>query len=416
MDTLWPQMLLVAGLVLVNAAFAGSEIALITLRDSQLVRLAEQGRPGRTLAALGRDPNRFLSTIQIAMTLAGFLASATAAVTLAEPLVDVLAPLGAAARPTAVVVVVVALTFVTLVVGELAPKRLAMQRPERWALLVARPIAALAALSRPVVWLLGKATDGVVRLFGGDPARQRQEISEDELRDMVATQPGLGDEERAIIDGAFEFADRSLRQVLVPRTEVVAFPADTAAPQARDRLLSTGHSRAPVYEGDLDDVVGIVHLRDLVAGEGTAGEHARPALLLPETVGALDALRRMQAERQQLVPVVSEHGGVEGIVTIEDLLEELVGEIRDEVEHDTDVSHHADGSISVAGAFPVHELPAIGLRLPPGSYTSVAGVVLDRLGRLPEPGEVLVVDDVEIEVVAVTDRAIRRLRLRPRAG
>jgi putative hemolysin len=418
MDTIWPQLLLVGVLVLTNAAFAGSELALISLRDSQVARLAERGGAGRVLARLAGDPNRFLATIQIGITLAGFLASATAAVVLAEPLVEVLAPLlGGAARPAAIVLVTVVLTFITLVVGELAPKRLAMQRAERWGLLVARPLSALSTAARPAIWLLGHATDLVVRLLGGDPHVQREEVSEEELRDMVAAQPELTDEERAIIDGAFELADRTLREILVPRRQVVALADDLPAAEAAAVLVETGHSRAPVYAAgaDLDQVRGYVHLRSLVTPSGHVADHTQDVLVLPETARALDTLRRMQLERQQLAVVINEHGGAEGIITIEDLVEELVGEIWDEADPDIRaVEQHDDGSVTLPGSYPVHDLDDLGMSLPSGSYTTIAGLVLDRTGRVPEAGESIVVDGVTVEVLAATDRAIERVRLIPR--
>jgi putative hemolysin len=334
MESVWGQLALVAVLILINAAFAGTEMALVSLRDVQIGRLAERGAAGRTLARLARDPNQYLATIQIGITLAGLLASATAAVTLAEPLVVVLAPIGGLARPVAIVLVTLALTFVTLVFGELAPKRIAMQGAERWALLAARPLAFVSTLSRPAVWLLGRSTDIVVRLSGGDPSRQREAVTEEELRDMVAVQPELTAEERTIIDGAFQLTDRTLREVLMPRTRIVAFQAGMDAAAAADVLVTTGHSRAPVHDGDLDDIVGVVHLRDLVSGKGTVGDHSTPPLVLPETVTVLNALRTMQAQRQQMTVVINEHGGVEGVVTVEDLIEELVGEIWDEADPD----------------------------------------------------------------------------------
>ena len=410
------QLVLVAALILLNAAFAGTEMALISLRDSQLGRLAERGRAGQTLARLVSDPNQFLATIQIGITLAGFLASATAAVTLAEPLVAPLEPLlDGAARPVAITLVTVALTFVTLVIGELAPKRVAMQRAEGWALVAARPLAALAVLSRPAVWLLGKSSDGVVRLFGGDPDRQREDITEEELRDMVAVQPELTDEERAIIDGAFEFADRTLRQLVVPRPKLVAFPSDMPASDGAERLVATGHSRAPVYRTHLDDVLGVVHLRSLVAVDGTVGDHAQTAPILPETVGALDALRRMQTQRQQMALVVNEHGAIEGLVTVEDLIEELVGEIWDEADPDVQaVRRHPDGSITVVGSYPIHDLDDLGVDLPDGNYTTVAGLILDHLGRIPTAGDQIDLNGWQLEVLDATDRVIRRVHLTPR--
>jgi putative hemolysin len=413
MSVPWGQLLLVAALILVNAAFAGSEIAFISLREGKLARLAERGRTGRTLARLARDPNQFLATIQIGITLANLLASAAAAVTLAEPLVGALAPLGDAARPTAVVLVTLVLTYVTLVFGELAPKRLAMQRAERWGLLAARPLALMTTLSRPVVWLLSRSTDVVVRLVGGDPTRGREEITEEELRDMVATQPELTPEERAIIGGAFEFGDRTLRQILVPRPRLLAFSEDVTAADAVRQLVEHGHSRAPVYQDDrLDDIVGIVHLRALVSGEGTVGDHCSPTVMLPETAGALDALRTMQEQRQQMAIVLNEHGGVEGIITMEDLIEELVGEIWDESDPDVQaVRRHPDGSVSVVGSFPVHDLEDLGIDAPPGGYTTVAGMILDELGRIPDAGAYADIDGWRFEVTDASNRVIRRVRL-----
>jgi putative hemolysin len=414
-DALWGQLALVAALVLLNAAFAGSEIALISLRESQLTRLAGRGRGGRALADLTEDPNRFLATIQIGITLAGFLASATAAVTLAEPVAEVLEPLGRAARPAAIMVVTTLLAFVTLVLGELTPKRIAMQRAEAWGLLAARPLSLLATAASPGVWLLGRTTDLVVRLLGGDPEQQREDVTEEELRDMVAVQPQLTDEERAIIDGAFELADRTLRQILVPRPQVVALAGALPATEGVATLVATGHSRAPVYRGDLDDVLGIVHLRSLLDGrDSSIAEHTRPALVMPETVNALDALRALQAERQQMAIVINEHGGTEGIITVEDLVEELVGEIWDEADPDVQaVEHHTDGSLILAGAYPVHDLDEIDVDLPDGSYATVAGLILEHLGRLPIRGEAIRVGHWRLEVLEISHRRITRVRLAP---
>ncbi|HUP17759.1 MAG TPA: DUF21 domain-containing protein, partial [Acidimicrobiia bacterium] len=188
MDGIWPQLGLLAILIAVNAWFAGTELALVSLREGQLQRLSARGGAGPTLARLARDPSRFLATIQIGITLAGFLASASAAVALAEPLEEPLSFLGGAARPAAIILVTIALAFVTLVFGELAPKRIAMQRAERWGILAARPIAFLAKVARPAVWILSVSADVVVRLMGGDPSRGREDVTEQEILDMVATQ------------------------------------------------------------------------------------------------------------------------------------------------------------------------------------------------------------------------------------
>lgn len=415
------QIGLVLVLVVVNAVFAGSEIALITLREGQLRRLEESGPGGRAVARLARDPNRFLATIQIGITLAGFLASATAAVSLARPLVEPLGFLGSYASPVSVVLVTVVLTFVTLVLGELAPKRIAMQRAEPWALLVARPLNALSVMSRPAVWLLSVSTNLVVRLGGVDPKESKEEVSEEELREMISTQGGMTPEQRTILSGAFEITDRMLRQVLVPRREMDTVPASLPAREAALLLAERGHSRAPVVtEGDLDDVVGIVHWSDLLRGEGDSGSVAREPLLLPDSLSVSQALRRMTGERQQMAVVIGETGAVEGIVSLEDLLEEVVGEIYDETDSEARVPTRLDGgAIRLPGTYPVHELEGLGVVLtgaPRGNYVTVAGMVLVVLGHIPRgAGETVDLGGWSARVTEADGRVVSELLLTPDA-
>lgn len=417
MEGLLLQVGLLGFLMLLNALFAGSEIALISLREGQLQRLEARSSTGRVLARLARDPNRFLSTIQIGITLAGFLASAIAAVTFAEPLVPTLGFLGSAAEPVAIVGVTLVLTFVTLVVGELAPKRVAMQRAESWGLMVARPLNLLARITRPVIWVLSHTTNLIVRLLGADPSVHRDSVTEEEIRDLVATQTAFSEEQRTIISGAFEIGDRTLRQVLVPRREVFALPIDQRAEEALSNLVDSGHTRAPVIGAHIDDVRGIVSLRSLIAGTGQLADHVDPAMELPESVSVVDALRAMQRERQQLAIVVNEHGGVEGMITVEDLVEELVGEIYDETDPDVlSVTREDSGSMLLPGSFPVHDLPDLDIHLPEGDYTTIAGLILDRLGHLPgQPGISVHVEGRRLEVVGLEKRAITRVRVYPTA-
>jgi magnesium and cobalt exporter, CNNM family len=413
------QIVLVLILVLVNAAFSGSEMALVSLRDSQVQRMERQSRRGRVLGRLTRDPNRFLATIQIGITLAGFLASAAAAVSLSAPLVGPLGFLGSAAKPVAIFIVTIVLTFVTLVIGELAPKRIAMQRTEGWALLVARPIDMLSVLARPAVWLLGVATNLVVRLAGGDPNAQREEVTTEEIRDLVAAQQEFSAEQRTIISGAFEIADRILREILVPRRDVLTLATGMSAHKALRQLIDGGHSRAPVVgPAGLDDVIGVVHLRDLVDASGPVDRLCRPGLFLPETLRVSDAMLQLRVERQQMALVVDERGAIDGIITMEDLVEEIVGEIYDETDRDVQsVVHEPDGALVMPGSFPIHDLPDIGFdgdAPEEGEYTTIAGMVLAALGHIPTaPGEVVTLPEFTAEVVEVTGRAITRVRLRP---
>jgi putative hemolysin len=257
-------------------------------------------------------------------------------------------------------------------------------------------------------------------LLGGDPSREREDVTEEELRDLVATQTSFSAQQRTIISGAFEIADRTLHEVLRPRPDVFTLDAEAACPDALQALVASGHTRAPVcVGGSLDDVVGVVHIRDLFQDRPgcDARSVAAAAMFLPTSAGVLDALRELQSGRTQLAVVVSEHGGAEGIVTIEDLVEELVGEIYDETDRDVlSVHREADGTLIVPGRFPVHDLPDIGIHIPEGPYATVAGFVLSRLGRLPVgPGDTIDQAPWRFTVSAIDERAITEVRISRRS-
>lgn len=418
MQQYWVDVALILVLLLLNGFFAGSEIALISLREGQLRTLERStGRRERALVRLARNPNRFLGTIQLGITLAGYLASATAAITLAEPLVPSMGFLGGAAEVVTVTAVTVVLAAVNIVVGELAPKRLAMQNAQRWALLVAVPLDRLARLTSPMVWLLGKASDVLVRLFGGNPNAAGEQLSAAELRELVAAQRGLTHEQREMISGALEIQDRVLREILVPRRTVVTLALDLPMSEAQALLVGAGHSRAPVVRArNLDEVVGVVHLRDLLSGHTSLAAAMRPALQLPDSLPVSEALRRFKAEREHFAVVIDERGGVAGIVTLEDVLEEIVGEIYDETDRDVlGVQTLPDGSMLVPGNFPVHDLPDLDVELtdaPRGDYATVAGLVLVALGRIPlAPGDRVELADWTVEVRGVAQNTITSVRL-----
>ncbi len=411
-----PQIVLVLVLVILNAAFAGTEMALVSLREGQLQRLEQRSATGVLLARLARQPNRFLATIQVGITLAGFLASAFAAVSLAEPLEAPLSFLGGAARPTAIVVVTLVLSYLTLVLGELAPKRLAMQRPEQWGMLAARPLTAFERVTRPIVWLLSVSSDLVVRVAGGDPDVQREAVTEAELREMVAAQDLLDGEHRLILHRAFDIAERTLGEILVPRQDVFVVDADWDCSYAVERLAGSGHTRAPVASGrSLDQVVGVVSLRQLLGGgsEPVATKMVE-APAFADTTTALTTMRSLQDRRLQMAIVFNERGAVAGIVTMEDLVEVVVGEIYDEADATTTiVREDADGTVVVPGRFPVHELAELGVPVPAGRYATVAGLALDRLQRIPEVGEEFDLDDRVVEIREKEGHAITEVAIRP---
>ncbi|MBU3751686.1 MAG: HlyC/CorC family transporter, partial [Mycobacterium sp.] len=327
--------------------------------------------------------------------------------------------LGGAAEAVAVTSVTIVLAVVNIVVGELAPKRLAMQNAQRWALMVAIPLDRLATLSKPIVWLMGQATDLLVRLFGGNPDAAAEQLSSEELRELVSAHRGLSIEQREMISGALEIQDRVLREILVPRRKVVTLSSDISLAAAQDQLVAAGHSRAPVVRSrDLDEVIGVVHLRDLIGGGPSLAEVARPALQLPDSLPVSEALKRFKAEREQFAVVIDERGGVAGIVTLEDVLEEIVGEIYDETDRDVlGVRTLPDGSKVLPGSFPIHDLPDLGVAiddLPRGDYTTIAGLVLLVLARIPTAtGDRVPLDGWTLEVSGIQRNTITEVRLLP---
>jgi putative hemolysin len=289
-------------------------------------------------------------------------------------------------------------------------------------LFVARPLNTLSSISRPVVWVLGKATDLIVRTFGGNPKADKEQLSPDELKDLVVGHRGLNPEQRRIILGGLEIHERLLREVLVPRGAVFTLPVDMPIDQARAALAKSGHSRAPVVRSNhLDDVVGVVQLRDVLDDHASLLGLAAPAMLFPDSVRVTDALRRFKTERQQFALVMDEHGAVAGIVTLEDVLEEVVGEIYDETDRDVlAVGAAPDGTLVLPGTFPVHDLRDVGVELadaPDGDYTTIAGLVLIIIGRIPTaPGDHIELANWTIDVTQVAHHAITEVRLNPRDG
>jgi putative hemolysin len=419
----WLSIIMVVVFVLIGGAFSGAEIALVSLRESQVRSMADHGRRGLAVQRLLSDPNRFLAAVQVGVTLAGFFSAAFGASTLSEPLADYLVTLGVSERlagTLALVLVTIAISYLSLVVGELTPKRLALQRAEGFALLVAAPLNAIAKLSRPVIWLLSKSTNGLVRLLGGDPKQSGESISQEELRDLVAAHESLTSDERRLIDEVFRAGEREVREVMTPRTEVSFLDASTTASRAAKQVGDSNWSRFPVAGRDQDDVVGFVHVRDLFlpnhpAGRAaTVGDLARDVKRLPGTAGVLTALSEMRRENHHLAIVIDEYGGTDGIVTLEDLIEEVIGEIYDEydAEVEEDGKQPPGGPRVVDGLLNLDDFTeATGLELPEGPYETVAGYVLAELGRLPEIGDSIEVAGRTLTVLELDGRRIARLQV-----
>lgn len=383
--------------ILIGGVFASAEMALVSLRESQIKALSHRGKRGSAVARLTANPNQFLSAVQIGVTMSGFLSAAFGGATLSSELAPLLVRLGmpeSVASATALVVITIVISYFSIVLGELTAKRLAMQRAEGFALALAPLVDAIAKLTRPIIWFLGKSTDVVVRVLGGDPSASREEVTDEELRAMVVASQTLGVQERHIVDEVFDAGDRTLREVMVPRTEVDFLPADMPAHQAMKVVRGAPHSRYPVSDGSADRIIGFLHVRDLMdldssSRGSTVRELARQVLSLPDTVRVLRALSDMQREGAHLAIVRDEYGGTAGIVTLEDLVEELIGDITDE--YDVSPSGH-DAVSDVDGLTTIEEFgSSIGMEVPEGPYDTVAGYFMALKGALPELGDEVVV-------------------------
>ena len=417
------DILLVLAVILIGGFFAAAEMALVSLREGQVRSLGRRGRRGQRTARLAQDPNRFLSSVQIGVTLATLLSGAFGAALLADKLAEQLEKLrlsGSVATPLGIVVVTLIISLFTLVFGELAPKRLALQRAERVAMFAGPVVDRLATVARPLVWFLSKCTNLVVQLLGGDPAASRGVMTDEELRDLVAGHQALSADERHIVGEVFDAGKRQIREVLVPRTEVEFLPAAMPISDAAAMAEQARYSRFPVYQESYDDVIGFVHSRDLLDNRSGSdsrrvGEVCRPVKFLPISKMVLSALSEMRKDRAHLAIVVDEYGGTAGIVTLEDLVEELIGDIQDE--YDEEASHPRQlhgGELEVDGLLNLDEFAEqTGLELPEGPYETVAGYLLAALGHLPQDGESAEVGGRTLTVTQLDGRRISRLRVSP---
>ncbi|MDA2804924.1 hemolysin family protein [Nocardiopsis suaedae] len=410
---------LVLAFVLLGGVFAGTELALVSLRESQIRQLERRGRRGARVAALARDPNRFLSAVQIGVTVTGFFSAAYGASTLAPDFAPLLVEAGLApalADGVALVVLTLFVAYLSLVLGELAPKRFALQQAAGIALVVAPPLDRFATAMRPVIWLLSVSTDAVVRLFGGDPSAKSEDVTREELRDMVTTSADLATDEREIVADVFQAADRSVHEVMRPRVEVEFLDAGMGIAEAADRVADRPYSRYPLKGEDIDDIVGFLHIRDLFVNLGRGGrlrDIMRPIVALPATNLTLSALSLMRDRRTHIAVVVNEYGGTDGIVTLEDLVEELVGEIHDEYDVPGPPSGAEDGSGTYDAGLRLEEFAEqAGFPLPEGPYETVGGLVMHRLGRIPQEGDSVTVDGHVLRVVQMSGNRTRLVEVR----
>lgn len=425
------QIAILIALTLLNGVFAMSELAVVSSRRAKLQAMAQEGTAGaRTAIRLAEDPGRFLSTVQIGITMVGVVAGAYGGSTLGERLGAWLATmpgLETYGQPAGVAVVIVAITYTSIVLGELIPKRVALRNPERVAALIARPMLMLSRIAAPFVWLLGITTDTLLKLLGLAGARE-ETVTEEEVRSMISegTQAGIFDpKERDMIDGVLRLADRTVRAIMVPRQDVAWINVDATTDEVVAKVLKSGHSRFPVCRGSFDDVIGIVHARDLLE-QGYFGKPldlaalASKALIVHDRTPVLKLLDLIKQSGQHMAVIVDEYGSVEGVCTVTDILETISGDLPEEpgMTPEQAAVVREDGSWLVEGWMPLDEFEQkLGFRgvveLSAGTFHTAAGFVLQKLGHIPQPGEYFEHDGRRIEVVDMDGRRIDKLLVGP---
>ena len=427
-DPLLPKILVLVILILINAFFAAAEIAVISLSETKLRKQAEEGdKKAKKLLVLMQAPDSFLSAIQIAITLAGFLSSAFAADSFSDPLVHWLTvDKGFTAIPTStlntimVVLITIVLSYFSLVLGELVPKRIAMKKTEAVARFTVGAVTSVAAVFRPVIWLLSKSTNGVLRALHIDPKADEEDVSEDEIRMMV----DLGEErgaiesnEKELIDNIFEFNNTTAEDVMIHRTDMVMLWTGDTDEEIVQTIEDSGLSRFPVYEEDADDIVGILSTRDYLLNARRASpkplkELLRAAYFIPESVRADVLFRDMQSKKVHMAIVVDEYGGTSGLVTMEDLLEEIVGNIYDEFDpqEDQEIIQLEPNLWRISGSAELEDVAeALEMEFPEDEESdTLGGLVFDQLSVIPEDGSKVEVDThgLHIKVESIVDRRV----------
>ena len=413
-------------LVLVNGYFSMSEMAVVNAKQVMLQKEADEGdRRAKRALALATDSGNFLATIQVAITLVGFFASAAASTNLSNPLaqwfsgwgIDWLTFIAPALSP---ILITLAVSYLSIVVGELVPKRIALSDAERVSKMVAGPLGVFRTIAKPLVWLTSASANALSCLFHIKSSDDRQSVSEEEIKYIVKDNDELLDDEKRMIHDILDLGDMTVREVMQPRVDMIFVEDVETVRQAVDRMRGTGYSRLPVYREDYDTIVGIVHYKDLVApildgkGDEPVGHYAYEALFVPETKDVYPLLSEMQTNRQQMAIVVDEYGGTDGLITVEDILEEIVGEIGDEtdVEDGKYVSTIAEDEWVVDGRLPVDEAAELGWPVVDSDdYETIAGWLMDTIDVVPQMGDEFVISGYRFKIQAMRRRRISTIRV-----
>jgi putative hemolysin len=421
------ELVLIGVLIVINAFFSASEIAIVTARRSRVRQLIEEGKhpSAVTLLQLSENPSRFLATIQVGVTIAGFFASAIGAVTVVGLMENALhqVPVGFISQGSSLIsliLVTVLIAFFTLIFGELVPKNLAIRRAEAVALFVARPIDLVARALSPFVAILVGTTNLILRLLRSEQRAKMPAVTEEEIRSMIEAgeQEGVVEPiEVRMIEGVFDFGETRVHEIMVPRIDVAALPQEASVKEALDLFQSTGYSRLPVYDESIDNIVGILYAKDFLRFFGQdAGTQAitpilRPATFVPESKRVSELFTQLQHSHTHVAIVVDEYGGTAGLVTLEDMLEEIVGEIQDEYDAaDKRIETVSAEEAVVSGTLSLNDLEdALDIELERNEFDTVGGLVYSKLGRIPNPGDEIVFPQVTLRVLTVHGRRIGKV-------
>ena len=427
------KILLLFVLILVNAFFAMSEIAIISLNDNKIDKLAEEGhKKAKQIQKLTQNSSNFLSTIQIGVTLAGFLTSASAADSFAPILTNAvvnasesLAAYKGVIETVALILITIIVSYFSLVFGELAPKKIGMQKSEKVAYKVVGILLFIMKATKPFVKILAFSTNSIVRLFGIDPNADEENVTEEEILMMVDVGEEKGVIENAqaeMINNIFEFDDIDAGDIMTHRVDMTAVEADEPVSEVVKVAIEDGYSRIPVYDDDPDNIVGIVYIKDLlpyigkeVPTDKTIREVMREAYFVPETKKCGELFAEMSEKRVQIAIVVDEYGGTAGLLTLEDIVESIVGSIQDEYDtEEEEIAKINDTTFTVDGTTDLDEInELVGADIPDGDYDTIAGFIISELGYLPKDGDMDTVelDNLKFTIIEVEDKRIAKVRI-----
>lgn len=423
------QLLLILVLTLINAFFAASEMAMVSVDKKKLVVQADEGnKKAKLLLELLKEPSRFLSTIQVGITLAGFLSSASAAVGISDDLGKFLAGYGIPfAKDVAFVSVTLILSYITLVFGELVPKRVALQNAEKFSMSAIKTVSVVAKIMSPFVTFLSFSTNTVMHLLGVSTEGVEEKITLEEIRSMVEVgqeQGVINSVEREMINSVIGFDDKLAEEIMTARTEVFMIDLEDSIEEYLGEMLELKYSRIPVYEGDVDDILGILYIKDYLLEAYKVGFNnvnikkiLRPAYFIPERKNINDLFNELQDKKKHMAVLIDEYGGFSGVVTMEDLIEEIVGDIDDEYDHDEpDIRKIDDSTFLAKGAISIKELNSnLGTKLDEDSenYDTLGGLLIDMIGYIPDDGDTVKIDfeNIEFHIEEVNEKRVQLVRV-----